>query len=216
MNNSSRLVETINTTTRPILAILDNTYLNAILVIILIVCASLTAPRITINTAILLQHPAMKLLVFFLIAYLSTNRNAGVSLISAAIVLGIFMLFESLSKREHMSNLGTMEANLDKCNGWDCGAAIAPPSMLQDNVEGNESELTESGAPVDFGMSAPVVPVSMDTIQTIGKDIEVKAEEAKAGIVESSMTGIKNLLKSANIIEGFEDSDSSCYSDVDF
>ena len=218
MNKLSEFSDSFDRYVSPKISFLNNEYVNAFLMIVLIAYASLAAPRLPENIVRLFDSPLTKLIVFFLIVYLA-KHNAGVAIVAAiAVLVTLITLNKYNVKREMMSNLGTMEANLDKCNGWDC-EKISGENGNVDNVEGNESEFTESGFPIDFAeMEHKVVetPKVQEMVQSekhkeLLQEVhhEVSSEmKAGKGIIASSISGVKNLLKKANIIEGYENSSS--------
>jgi hypothetical protein len=231
MNKLSEFSDSFDRYVSPKISFLNNEYVNAFLMIILITYASLAAPRLPRSVAKLFENPLTKLIIFFLIVY-TAKHNAGVAIIASIAVLVSLMTLNRYVHEESMSNLGTMESNLDKCNGWDCqevgGENIHEPV---NEVEGNESEITEKGYPVDFSVAEKEV-VQLPQIQNVvnSKKVEqmFKQEEAPVeeilkqesetnannqNILSSSIAGVKSLLKKANIIEGYENSDSSSYSD---
>jgi hypothetical protein len=228
MNKLSEFSDSFDRYVSPKISFLNNEYVNAFLMIILIAYASLAAPRLPENIVRMFDHPLTKLVVFFLIVYLA-KYNAGVAIIAAVAVLITLMTLNKYNvQREMMGNLSTMESNLDKCNGWDCERVVQENNQqVVDNVEGNESEFTESGHPVDFTngeqqiVNLPTVQQivhsenvnnAKELVQEVQKEVATEVQTGK-NIISSSVSGIKNLLKKAHIIEGYENSDSSSYSE---
>jgi len=234
MNKLSEFSDSFNSFVSPKISFLNNEYVSAFLMVILIAYASLAAPRLPENIVKVLDHPLAKLIVFFLIVYLA-RYNASVAIVAAVAVLITLMTLNKYNvQREMMGNLSTMEANLDKCNEWDC-EKIAQENIHQvvDNVEGNESVFTESGHPVDFtnpeqpNTELPTqhellhseveqlkeIPHQISTEISNEMEIGKNIISSSKNIISSSVASIKNLLKKANIIEGYENSDSSSYSE---
>jgi hypothetical protein len=227
MNKLSEFSDSFDRYVSPKISFLNNEYVNAFLMVILIAYASLAAPRLPENIVRVFDHPLAKLVVFFLIVYLA-KYNAGVAIVAAVAVLVTLMTLNKYNvQREMMGNVSTMESNLDKCNGWDCEKVLQENNhQVVDDIEGNESEFTGSGHPVDF--SNEIQTINLPTKQELVHSEEVDqlkeiphqiytevSKEIQTGknIISSSISGVKNLLKKANIIEGYENSDSSSYSE---
>jgi hypothetical protein len=223
MNKLSEFSDSFDKLVSPRISFLNNEYVNAILMIVLIAYASLAAPRLPRSVAKLFDSPITKLIFFFLIVY-TAKHNAGVAIIAAIAVLVSLMTLNRYVSAEMMSNLGTMEANLDKCNGWDCDEVPVEELHAVHDIEGHMQQLTEDGYPVDFSVQQPmqenvvtttvVEPEAHNIVQPhttqeeINKQVDTYVEKGK-GVIAKSYEGVKNILKKANIIEGFDDSSSS-------
>ena len=238
MNKLSEFSDSLNKYVSPKMSFLNNDYVSSILMILLIAYTSLAAPKLPRNVAKALDNPIIQLIFFFLIIYIA-KHNAGVAIIASIALLVTLMTINRFTKQEMMSNLGSMAANLDKCNGWDCSNKIIEENLHEtvNNVEGDESEFTESGFPINFGVPEKEV-VALPQIQNFLHKVEdavqnvqehlpaqvqaqVQEQEQEQSsilsrsksILASSVSGVKNLLKKARIIEGYENSDSSSYSE---
>jgi len=243
MNKLNEFSDSFNRYVSPKISFLNNEYVNAFLMIIIIAYASLAAPRLPENIVRILDHPLAKFVVFFLIVYLA-KYNAGVAIVAAvAVSITLMTLNKYNMRREMMGNMSTMEYNLDKCNGWDCEKVVQPDGVqMTYDIEGNESEFTESGHPVDFSNeNINLTNMNLGEVQQVpaehphveqphneqAHNEQAHNEQAhneqphnellphneiqqNSNIITSS---IKNLLKKAHIIEGYENSSSSSYSE---
>lgn len=87
MSNLNNTVDTFNNKVKGWLSFLDsNEYVNAALIIFLIVYASYAAPKLPPYILKLFDNPLFKLLIFFLIAY-SAKKNPTVAIIAAVALM---------------------------------------------------------------------------------------------------------------------------------
>ena len=227
MNKLSEFSDGFDRYVSPKISFINNQYVSAVLMILIIAYAGIVAPRLPENIVNVLDHPLVKLIVFFLIVFIA-RQHAGIAIVTSIAVLVTLMTLNKYNvKREMMENLSMMESNLDKCNSWDCERIEDKIGQdIQNNdVEGNESEFTESGYPIDFSGNVEVMVNNEVTENVEMKIPEITTSEMKtpgmttsetqneSNILSSSINSIKNFLQKANIIEGYENSDSNSYSD---
>lgn len=133
----------------PYLSFLDNQYVSAILTIILIVYASLAAPRLPENVAALFDNPIVKLILFFLIVYLA-KHNATIAIIAAVAVLVSLMTLNKWNmNREMMSVVNSDQAaeNLNTCNDFDCSDSEESSNQDPDQPWSNYDRQESAGQP---------------------------------------------------------------------
>ena len=75
-------LESFDNTVKHYLAFLDNEYVNAGLFVFLILYASVAAPKLPEYVAKLFDNTAFRLLIFFLIAYIS-QKSPSVAVVAA-------------------------------------------------------------------------------------------------------------------------------------
>lgn len=151
-------MSSFNKTVQPYLSVLDNKYVSACLTIILIVYASLAAPKLPENVARLFDNSVFKLVLFFLIVYLA-KHDATLAIIAAVAVLVSLMTLNKWDvSQEMMANISKNELaeNLEKCNNWDCSPQNDPvvPQVLTpwtDQYQPDPNEHAES----DIGNANP-------------------------------------------------------------
>ena len=95
---------------------LDNPYVSGALIVFLIVYASMAAPRLPMYVAKLFDYTLVKLLMFFLIVYVS-KKNATVALVAAVALMVSIMALDKLKLSESMSSVSSVGS--DSCN-CDC------------------------------------------------------------------------------------------------
>lgn len=149
-------------------------YSNAILITLLILYGTAIAPKLPPYILQLFDHPVVKLLVFFLITYLSVNASPTVAIITALCVMitvhtlnkvRVDYVISSLVRREKMENLAAMENSEDMSVSDDMSVpddmsiesqefqeiqadTALPEAYLEDLQEDNLSGMIE-GAPIE-------------------------------------------------------------------
>lgn len=133
---------------KPYLTFLNNQYVSAVLYIILIVYASLAAPRLPHNIAKLFDNPVVKLVLFFLIVYLAKHDATIAIIASVGVLISLMTLNRYTANSEMMSIVSrdNMINNLDKCNDWNCDNEEQPQVMSMDNPWENRN-VEENGRP---------------------------------------------------------------------
>lgn len=95
---------------------LDNQYVSSALTIFLIVYASMAAPKLPTYIASLFDYTIVKLLMFFMIVFIS-KKNATVALIaSVALMVSIMTLDRIKFGQEMMEVVGNDESNENDCS----------------------------------------------------------------------------------------------------
>ena len=140
-------------------------YSNTILITLLVLYGTVIVPNLPPYVLQFFDHPVAKLLIFFLVAYLSLNVSPTVAIITALCVIVTFhtlnkvrvdQLITSLTTRENMENIAAMENDEDMSSSenmvveqQDIQAVTAlPDSHLEELQEDNLSGLIE-GAPIE-------------------------------------------------------------------
>lgn len=140
-------------------------YSNAILITLLILYGTAIAPKLPPYVLRFFDHPIAKLLIFFLIAYLSVNVSPTVAIITALCVIvtvhtlnkvRVDQLITSLIRKENMENLAAMENSDNMSSPEDMivghqeiqADTVLPDAHLEDLQEDNLSGLIE-GAPIE-------------------------------------------------------------------
>lgn len=89
-------MERIDQTMNEYLGVLDNEYVSSAVTLVLILYASLAAPKLPENVAKLFDNTAFKLVIFFLIAY-TAKKSPTVAAVSAA---GVMISLQTLNRYE--------------------------------------------------------------------------------------------------------------------
>jgi len=122
---------------------LDNPYVSGFLIIFLIVYASMAAPRLPDYIANLFDYTAFKLLIFFLILYVS-KKNATVALVaSVALVVSIMALDKLKFKSEMMASVGgsSVEALSEKVSSEEGKMIVAEAERAEEQGALNEADM---------------------------------------------------------------------------
>ena len=111
-------MDQFDNTVKNYMSVFDNQYVSAVLAIILIAYAGIAAPRLPESIANLFDYAIVKLVIFFLIAYMA-QKNATVAIIAAVGVLISLMTLSTYKfNRELMTIVGNSD-NLAKVTGTD-------------------------------------------------------------------------------------------------
>ncbi len=93
-----------------ILSPLDNKLVSSVLSFILVLYAGLVAPKLPENVAKILDNPAAKFIVFFLLAFLS-YKDPSVALIAT---IGVMITFQTISRYQMNNEMDKVLENEDK------------------------------------------------------------------------------------------------------
>lgn len=128
-------MESFDKKAKEYLSFLDNEYVSAILSIVLIVYATMAAPKLPESVARIFDYTAFKLLLFFLIAYIS-NKNPTVAIIAAVAVLVSLMTLSKYKAGEEMMEVIKNEANVPPTS--EIATAPLHPPVIPPELTGSE------------------------------------------------------------------------------
>ena len=219
MNKLSEFSDSFDRYVSDKISILNNEYVHAFSAVVLVIYAVAGVPALSQNAITIANHPASKIVLLLLVALVAKYNMRIALLLTIAVLLTLATVYKN--QPEGMGNLSKMQSNLNECNNWEC-EQIVQENNQQVEVEGNESEITEGGYPVDFSVVEEqnnVLQTQMANTMMMHEEVPQVVAEAESesqpekNIITTSIDKIKTLLKKVNIIEGYEDSESSSYSE---
>lgn len=136
---------------------LDNPYVSGALIVFLIVYAGMAAPRLPSYIANLFDYTAVKLLIFFLIAYLS-KKNATVALIAAIALMISIMTLNKLKFGEEMMEVvhGEKKPRRFRTGGCECSCDDMEELIDAMKTEEGKHVMVEAKKAVQDGALLPV------------------------------------------------------------
>jgi hypothetical protein len=131
--NFQELSESFDNAVKSSLSFLDNEYISAGLSLVLVIYAGMAAPRLPPSVAKLFDYAAFKLLVFFLIVYVS-RKNATIAIIAAVGVLVSLMTLNRLKiSFEMMEVVRADQREEPRCKA-SCGGIDMPEIVSPSNI----------------------------------------------------------------------------------
>lgn len=127
------LSESFDKTVKSSLSFLDNEYISAGLSLFLIIYAGMAAPRLPPSVAKLFDYAAFKLLVFFLIVYVS-RKNATIAIIAAVGVLVSLMTLNRLKVSFEMMEVVRSDQRVEPRCKASCGGVDMPEIVSPSNI----------------------------------------------------------------------------------
>lgn len=187
---SANALDTTDRVLTSSLGFLSNSYINNIVLVLLVLYAPVAAPMVSPAIVGLLGNYAIKFVYVFLLAYL-LSKSVKVSLLTAVvIVLGIFILKKFNITNEHFEN--TQEQEQEQL----------PQEPVIDRVQAIKS-------------SEPVVgvdsePQPLDNVASVSASVSsVASEPVKDTTTEVSEMGSCGLSVPSNGVSGYDDSRDS-------
>lgn len=150
-------MESFNNAVRSLLSVTENKYISSALTILLVVYASLAAPKLSERMARLFENSIFRTLIFFLIAY-SSRKDPAVAAISA---IGLMISLQTLNKYDIESKIRNMIPDINV-------PSIDMPSFISNNEPevSEEPKASEEGpSGMDEGSDSGASINAIDNVQ---------------------------------------------------
>lgn len=162
------------------LSFLDNEYVSAAVALFLILYAGLAAPKLPEWVARLFDNMLFKLVVFFMIVYVS-RKNATIAIIAAVAVMVSLMTLNKLKWNQEMMTV-VNGGSVPVCEGGNCSVESdeSLPSVvtLEDSSSGPVAKHTYEELPhVEEVRDAGVGSAPQEVVQQV---LDAKAEQEDA------------------------------------
>lgn len=143
------------------LSFLDNPYVSGIVTLIIILFASLAAPKLPHKFSRFFSHNLVKLLFCFLIVYLSV-KNVSIAIILSIALIIVLQTANKQSFEEQVRHWTTLSINDHSQRSMDINSNTHTSNMGMQNMDGavmmDGFSTTPQQMPVDVGYETSAVP----------------------------------------------------------